>query len=282
MPSGALGLISKVSSRFFHEVMPVVLASVIGTMLVNHYSRQPASPSVVVEPPPPAASAEAMFQTLHDEHELIVDYLRRDAEAQHAAGAARDPAPLPASGVEDRPRKVRLVSTDKAAPRPLPRPAPEKTIPAGEPEPPQPVLARRRCARGRRSSRRHICRKRRHGRHSSGLDRQRVFGAGAGSRPAALRRSANAPTASPHQQSAAHARELTGRRPAFDVGFRAKCFRALYCIRASAFSSVNRKSVLSCTHASEEGPSATKLEQRPHIVGSSVVALAQRGASGCR
>ena len=141
MPSGALGLISKVSSRFFHEVMPVVLASVIGTMLVNHYNRQPASPSVVVEPPPPAASAEAMFQTLHDEHELIVDYLRRDAEAQHAAGAARDPAPLPASAVEERPRKVRLVSTDKAAPRPLPRPAPEKTIPAGEPEPPQPVLA---------------------------------------------------------------------------------------------------------------------------------------------
>ena len=55
MPSGALGMISKISSKFFHEVMPVVLASVIGTMLVNHYSRQPASPSVVVQAPPPAA-----------------------------------------------------------------------------------------------------------------------------------------------------------------------------------------------------------------------------------
>ncbi len=52
MPSGALGLISKVSSKFFHEVIPVALASVIGTMLVNHYSRQAASPSVTVQVPP--------------------------------------------------------------------------------------------------------------------------------------------------------------------------------------------------------------------------------------
>ncbi len=109
MPSGALGLISKVSSKFFHEVIPVALASVIGTMLVNHYSRQAASPSVTVQEPPPPAVRDAMFQTLHDEHELIVDYLRRDADAQHAAGAARDRAPLAAPAVEDHPNKVRLV-----------------------------------------------------------------------------------------------------------------------------------------------------------------------------
>jgi hypothetical protein len=140
MPSGAIGLISKVSSKFFLEVMPVVLASVIGTMLVNHYSRQPASPSVVVQAPPPAAR-DAMIQTLHDEHELIVDYLRRDADAQHAADAARDRAPPAASAVEDHPNKVRLVSTEKATPRPPPRPAPEKAIAARDPDSPQPVLA---------------------------------------------------------------------------------------------------------------------------------------------
>jgi hypothetical protein len=141
MPSGALGLISKVSSKFFHEVIPVALASVIGTMLVNHYSRQAASPSVIVQEPPPPAARDAMFQTLHDEHELIVDYLRRDADAQHAAGAARDRAPLAAPAVEDHPNKVRLVSTEKASSRPPPRPAPEKTIAAREPEPTQPDLA---------------------------------------------------------------------------------------------------------------------------------------------
>ena len=89
MPSGALGMISKISSKFFHEVMPVALASVIGTMLVNHYSRQPISPPVVVQATPPA-SAEAMFQTLRDEQVLIADYLRRDADAKRDADAARD------------------------------------------------------------------------------------------------------------------------------------------------------------------------------------------------
>ncbi len=140
MPSDALGMISKTSSKFFHEVMPVALASVIGTMLVNHYSRQPASPSIVVQAPPPAAR-EAMFQTLRDEHELIVDYLRRDADAQHAADASRDRAPPAAPAVEDRPNKVRPVSAEKAAPRPPPRPAFEKQSTARDPEPLAPVVA---------------------------------------------------------------------------------------------------------------------------------------------
>jgi hypothetical protein len=140
MPSNALGMISKTSSKFFHEVMPVALASVIGTMLVNHYSRQPASPSIVVQAPPPAAR-EAMFQTLRDEHELIVDYLRRDADAQRAAEAARDRPPPAAPAVEDRPNKVRLVSAEKAAPHPPQKSAPEKAIAPRDPEPLAPVLA---------------------------------------------------------------------------------------------------------------------------------------------
>jgi hypothetical protein len=134
MPSDALGSISKISSKFFHEVMPVALASVIGTMLVNHYSRQPASPSVVVQAPQPPASAEAVLQTLHEEHELIVDYLRRDADAALVRGSPAAPA------VEDRPNKVRTVSAERATPRPPPRPAPEKQIAARDPEPLAPVL----------------------------------------------------------------------------------------------------------------------------------------------
>ena len=135
MPSGALGLISKVSSKFFHEVIPVALASVIGTMLVNHYSRQAASPSVIVQEPPPPAARDAMFQTLHDEHELIVDYLRRDADAQHAAGAARDRAPLAAPAVEDRPNKVRLGFSREGLAAPAPKAGAEKTVTARDPEP---------------------------------------------------------------------------------------------------------------------------------------------------
>jgi len=130
MPSGALGMISKISSKFFHEVMPVALASVIGTMLVNHYSRQPISPPVVVQATPPA-SAEAMFQTLRDEQVLIADYLRRDADAKRDADVARDRGP---SAVEDRLNKARPVSAEKAAPRPPVKP-PEKMIAARDSAP---------------------------------------------------------------------------------------------------------------------------------------------------
>jgi hypothetical protein len=138
MPSGALGTISKISSKFFHEVMPVVLASVIGTILVNHYSRQPISPPVVVQATPPA-SAEAMFQTLRDEQVLIADYLRRDADAKREADAARDRGPSAPPAVEDRPNKVRPVSAEKAAARPPAKPQSEKTIAARDPAPPQPA-----------------------------------------------------------------------------------------------------------------------------------------------
>jgi hypothetical protein len=132
MPSDALGMISKISSKFFHEVMPVALASVIGTMLVNHYSRQPISPPVVVQATPPA-SAEAMFQTLRDEQVLIADYLRRDARRD--ADSARERASSAMPAVEDRPNKTRPVSAEKAAPRPPVRPPSEKTIAARDPAP---------------------------------------------------------------------------------------------------------------------------------------------------
>ena len=59
----------KLSSRFAYELLPVTAASVIGALLVNHYSRQPPSASVVVQAP--SASEDAMVQSLREEHELI-------------------------------------------------------------------------------------------------------------------------------------------------------------------------------------------------------------------
>ena len=95
----ALGFLSKASTKFFHEVAPVALASVIGTMLVNHYSHRVTAPSVVVQPPP-----DALLQTLHHEHQLIVDYLKRDAETKQAVSVAES---LPRSRQPlQRPRRV--------------------------------------------------------------------------------------------------------------------------------------------------------------------------------
>ena len=47
----ALDFMAKVSSRFAYEILPVTMASVIGAMLVNHYSHQPPSPPIVVQAP---------------------------------------------------------------------------------------------------------------------------------------------------------------------------------------------------------------------------------------
>jgi hypothetical protein len=138
MPIRALGLLSKVSSKFVHEVLPVAMASVIGTILVNHYSRQP-SPAVVVQASPPP-SEDAVLQSLHEEHALIADYLKRkqEAEAKRVADAEAERAPAEAATppvVESRPIKLRLSSAEKAASRPASTPAHEKKLAVQDPPP---------------------------------------------------------------------------------------------------------------------------------------------------
>ena len=137
MQFGGFGLVSKISGKFFQEIMPVAIASVIGTLLVNHYSHRSVSPPIVVQPPAPP---DAMLQTLRDEHELIVDYLKRDAEALRVANAEQDNPPAatpPVSAVKVHTPKVRTASAEKAAPRPPSRPASEMRITAQDLSPPE-------------------------------------------------------------------------------------------------------------------------------------------------
>ena len=114
---GALGFLSKASTKFFHEAAPVVLASVIGTVLVNHYSHRMAPASVVVQPLP--APPDAILQSLHDEHQLIINYLKRDAEAKQAMSDEGGPARTAPAGpaANDGPARLRATSREKAAPR---------------------------------------------------------------------------------------------------------------------------------------------------------------------
>jgi hypothetical protein len=76
-----LDLMAKVASRFAHEILPVALASVVGALVVNHYGRQPASPSIVVQAQP-SASGDAIAQSLRDEHELIASFMKRTQERE--------------------------------------------------------------------------------------------------------------------------------------------------------------------------------------------------------
>jgi hypothetical protein len=125
----ALGFLSRSSSKFFYEVAPVALASVIGTMLINHYSH--GGTEVVVQPAPPPP--EAIVQTLHDEHQLIVDYLKRDAEAKQTSGDDGSAPPL-LRPAKDAPTKRKIIYGEKVSARP--HPTPEKAqgpLPLGPP-----------------------------------------------------------------------------------------------------------------------------------------------------
>ena len=116
----ALGFLSKASTKFFHEVAPVALASVIGTMLVNHYSHSMTPAPVVFHPPSPP---DAIVQTLNDEHQLIIDYLKRDAEARQAMSVRgkADVRGYSCTPPNVAPAKPRVASGEKAAPRPRPK-----------------------------------------------------------------------------------------------------------------------------------------------------------------
>jgi hypothetical protein len=88
MANRALDLMAKISSRFAHEILPVATASVIGAVLVNHYGRQPASPSIVVQAQP-SASEDAVVQSLREEHELIASFVRRRGVCEAQTGNGR-------------------------------------------------------------------------------------------------------------------------------------------------------------------------------------------------
>jgi hypothetical protein len=75
----ALDVVTKLSSRFAYEILPVTVASVIGAILVNHYGHQPPSPPIVIQAPP-SASEDAMVQSLREEHELIASFMKRNQE----------------------------------------------------------------------------------------------------------------------------------------------------------------------------------------------------------
>jgi hypothetical protein len=137
----ALDLMTKLSSRFAYEILPVTVASVIGAMLVNHYNRQPPSPPIVIQAPP-SASEDAMVQSLREEHQFIATFMKRDQERVSAPerleSAATQVASLaPAFSLTDPPLPEPRPAAQKAAARLAPKPATrKKSAPAPQPDPP--------------------------------------------------------------------------------------------------------------------------------------------------
>ena len=74
------------------------------------------------------------MRTLHEEHELIINYLQRDADAKRATDAAQSRAASAATASPDHALKVRQAPVEKATPLPPPRPEPEKRIAVRDPD----------------------------------------------------------------------------------------------------------------------------------------------------
>ena len=142
----ALDFMTKVSSRFAYEILPVTTASVIGAMLVNHYSHQPPSPPIVIQAPQ-SASEDAMVQSLREEHEFIVSFMKRNqkraSDPERSGSDATQVASLgpPPLSLVDLPLPEPRPAAQKAVVRLAPKPAARKKsapteTPAPQPDPP--------------------------------------------------------------------------------------------------------------------------------------------------
>jgi hypothetical protein len=141
----ALDFMTKVSSRFAYEILPVTTASVIGAMLVNHYNHQPPSPPIVIQAPH-SASEDAMVQSLREEHEFIASFVKRNPEsgsdtersgsdAAQVASSAPPPLSLADPPLPE-PRPVAQKTLVRLAPKPAARKKSAPTeAPAPQPDP---------------------------------------------------------------------------------------------------------------------------------------------------
>jgi hypothetical protein len=142
-----LDLMAKVASRFVHELLPVALASVIGALAVNHYGRQPASPSIVVQAQP-SASENAIAQSLREDHELIASFMKRtqdreidDRRSESLGTQVASVAPIAFSLADPPLPEPRPAAPQKAVARLAPKAATRKKptlteAPAPQPDPP--------------------------------------------------------------------------------------------------------------------------------------------------
>lgn len=98
--------LSKFYSKLFYELLPAAIASAVGGMVFNHYAKASvAAPPVAVVSP---ASAE-LLQMVRDEHALLVDYLRKNAETRQQAELAVEQDAKRVSAAEQTAREARTV-----------------------------------------------------------------------------------------------------------------------------------------------------------------------------
>lgn len=116
MLTDGIAVVSKVSSKFVHEVLPVALASVIGTLIVNHYGGPIATPVVVQANPPPGA--DDFLKTLKDERAVLAAVLKREEETGPVKTDAASLTPAVALIADDPPAPPQRPALAKKPSRP--------------------------------------------------------------------------------------------------------------------------------------------------------------------
>jgi hypothetical protein len=134
--------LSRFYSKLFYELLPAAIASAVGGMVLNHYTKAPtATPPVAIVSP---ASTE-LLQMVRDEHAVFVDYLKKNAETRQQAELAAEQDAKRVSVAEQTAREARAAEaralalaahatekSEKKVAAKQPAPHPDKTVP-GEP-----------------------------------------------------------------------------------------------------------------------------------------------------
>jgi hypothetical protein len=132
--------LSRFYSKLFYELLPAAIASAVGGMVFNHYSKAPvATPPVAIVSP---ASVE-MLQMVRDEHAVFVDYLKKNAETRQQAELAAEQDAKRVNAAEQTAREARAAEaraltlaahatekSDKKLAIKQPTPHPDKAVPS--------------------------------------------------------------------------------------------------------------------------------------------------------
>jgi hypothetical protein len=124
--------LSKFYSKLFYELLPAAIASAVGGMVFNHYTKAPtATPPVAIVSP---ASVE-LLQMVRDEHAVFVDYLRKNAETRQQAELAAEQDAKRVSVAEQTAREARAAEARALALAAHATEKSEKKVAAKQPAP---------------------------------------------------------------------------------------------------------------------------------------------------
>jgi hypothetical protein len=130
----ARGLLSQFLRKFIHDGLPVALAGAIGTMLFGQLGRPSAPPPAPVMQQP---ASDATMELMREEHALVLDLLKRQAETTRVANSAQEnalEAKQLAAAADERAARARA-SPAKAPPISAAKPIHHKEMAAGDPLP---------------------------------------------------------------------------------------------------------------------------------------------------